>query len=97
MTAIGKLSREDEIRHALRGVMDPEIGRSVVDVGLIYNICIDSDGRALIEMTTTTRGCPAIGFLRDAIRERALETGVAAAVEVRLTYDPPWSPDMMAD
>ena len=44
MTAIATLSQEDEIRHALRGVIDPEIGRSVVDVGLIYGIRIGSDG-----------------------------------------------------
>lgn len=85
------------IRHALRGVIDPEIGRSVVDVGLIYGIHVETDGKAVIEMTTTTRGCPATRYLMDAVRERALDTAIAGDIEVRLTYDPPWSPDMMAD
>ena len=85
-----------EIRHALRGVIDPEIGLSVVDVGLIYDIGIDGNGVATIRMTTTTRGCPATQYLVDAVRERARETGAAREVEVRLTYDPPWSPDMMS-
>jgi metal-sulfur cluster biosynthetic enzyme len=88
-------SKESEIRFALRGVIDPEIGLSVVDVGLIYEIRLDA-GTAVITMTTTTRGCPATQFLVDAVRERAMETRVARDVEVRLTYDPPWSPDMMA-
>jgi metal-sulfur cluster biosynthetic enzyme len=87
---------EAEIRHALRGVIDPEIGISVVDVGLIYRIEVSEDGIATIEMTTTTRGCPATEFLLDAVRERALDTGVAVRVDVRLTYDPPWTPDMMS-
>ena len=85
------------IRHALRGVIDPEIGLSVVDVGLIYSIRIGDDGTAIIDMTTTTRGCPATQYLVDAVRERALDTAVAGEVEVRLIYDPPWSPEMMRE
>jgi len=92
---LGLSGGEAEIRHALRGVIDPEIGISVVDVGLIYRIHVGEDGVAVIDMTTTTRGCPATGYLLDAVRERALDTGVAAQVDVRLTYDPPWSPEMM--
>jgi metal-sulfur cluster biosynthetic enzyme len=88
-------TKEAEIRFALRGVIDPEIGLSVVDVGLVYNISVE-DGVVVITMTTTTKGCPATQFLADAVRERALDTNVAREVDVRLTYDPPWSPDMMA-
>jgi metal-sulfur cluster biosynthetic enzyme len=88
-------SPEAEICHALRGVIDPEIGLSVVDVGLIYDIRVGEDGVAVISMTTTTRGCPATQYLLDAVRERALDTGVARDVDVRLTYDPPWRPEMM--
>lgn len=90
-------SAEAQIRHALRGVIDPEIGISVVDVGLIYRIEVGDDGVAVIEMTTTSRGCPATEYLLDAVRERALDTGVAARIDMRLTFDPPWSPDMMGD
>jgi len=86
---------EAVIRHALRGVIDPEIGLSVVDVGLIYDIRI-AEGIAMIDMTTTSRGCPAAEFLLDAVRERALDTGVSSRVEVNLTYDPPWNPVMMS-
>lgn len=88
------LAAEAAIRHALRGVIDPEIGLSVVDVGLIYGIRV-SDGVAVIDMTTTSRGCPAAQYLLDAVRERAMDTGVSATVEVNLVYDPPWNPDMM--
>jgi metal-sulfur cluster biosynthetic enzyme len=97
MTATLDISNREAIRHALRGVIDPEIGLSVVDVGLIYDIDVGDGSVAVIHMTTTTRGCPATQYLLDAIRERALDTGVSADVEVKLTYDPPWSPDMMRD
>jgi metal-sulfur cluster biosynthetic enzyme len=86
---------EHQVRQALRGVIDPEIGRSVVDIGLIYDIGFNRDGTLVIDMTTTTRGCPAAGYLVDAVRERAADTGLAGSVDVRLTYDPPWTPDMM--
>ncbi|HTO31433.1 MAG TPA: metal-sulfur cluster assembly factor [Pararhizobium sp.] len=85
----------DRIAIALSGVIDPEIGRSVVDIGLIYSADLTEDDHLLIRMTTTTRGCPATGFLVDAVRERAAAEGLARTVDVELTYDPPWSPDMM--
>jgi metal-sulfur cluster biosynthetic enzyme len=95
--AADKSEIERQIRQALSGVIDPEIGRNVVDIGLIYNIAMDDGGTVHIDMTTTTRGCPAAGFLVDAVRERVLDAGLARSVEVRLTYDPPWSPAMMRD
>lgn len=97
MPASDRSSAEAQIRHALRGVIDPEIGISVVDVGLIYRIDVGDDGVAVIEMTTTSRGCPATEYLLDAVRERVLDTGVAPKVYTRLTFDPPWSPDMMRE
>lgn len=97
MPASDRSSGETQIRHALRGVIDPEIGLSVLDVGLIYRIEVGDDGVAVIDMTTTSRGCPAAEYLLDAVRERALDTGVAAQVDVRLTFDPPWSPEMMIE
>jgi metal-sulfur cluster biosynthetic enzyme len=89
-------SLASDIRTALADVIDPEIGRSVVDIGLLYSADMIADGHMLIRMTTTTRGCPAAVFLVEAVRERALAAGLARTVDVELTYDPPWSPDMMS-
>ncbi|HRQ40072.1 MAG TPA: metal-sulfur cluster assembly factor [Chloroflexota bacterium] len=38
--------------------MDPELGLNIVDLGLIYNVDINADGRITIPMTLTTPGCP---------------------------------------
>lgn len=86
-----------KIRNQLRMVIDPEIGRNVIDIGLIYGIDVREDETVIIDMTTTTRGCPATGFLIDAVRECILDAALAQSVEVRLTYEPPWLPDMMSD
>ena len=83
-----------EVEDALQDVLDPEIGRSVVDIGLIYSV-EDWSGLIRVQMTTTSRGCPAAGFLVDAVKERIFSAKLGDAVEVELTYDPPWSPDMM--
>lgn len=98
MTRDTELSLEQQaVMDALQGVIDPEIGRSVVDVGLIYDVHPGEGHMLGITMTTTTRGCPATLFLMDAVRERALGLGKYDRVEVRLTYEPPWSPEMMAE
>ena len=89
-----KLERLVEI--ALRDVLDPEIGRSVVDLGLIYAIAAAPDGSVAITMTTTTRGCPLAGFLKEAVAMAAGAIEGVTAVAVTLTYEPAWEPAMIA-
>ncbi len=81
---------------ALRDVLDPEMGRSVVDLGLIYVIEAATDGRIAITMTTTTRGCPLAGFLREAVAMAAGAVEGVKTVAVTLTYEPAWEPAMIA-
>ena len=89
-----KLERLVEI--ALRDVLDPEIGRSVVDLGLIYAIAAAPDDSVAVTMTTTTRGCPLAGFLREAVAMAAGAVEGVAGVTVTLTYEPAWEPAMIA-
>jgi len=81
---------------ALRDVLDPEIGRSVVDLGLIYAIEAAPDGSIAITMTTTTRGCPLASFLKEAVAMAAGSVEGVTAVAVTLTYEPAWEPAMIA-
>ncbi len=80
---------------ALRGVYDPELYLDVVSLGLVYDVRAE-DGALVVEMTMTTPGCPASEVLpamaRDAISE-AVDEGVP--VQVRVVWDPPWSPAMI--
>jgi metal-sulfur cluster biosynthetic enzyme len=85
-----------DMAEALRAVIDPELGYNVVDIGLIYDIRID-DGRARILLTTTTLGCPATAYIRQAVEECAAAVPGISAVEVVMTWLPPWSPDRMSD
>jgi metal-sulfur cluster biosynthetic enzyme len=85
-----------QVREALRLVIDPELGFNILDLGLIYDVASAPDGRVRITMTTTTRGCPATSYLKQGSREAAGSVGGVRAVEVDLTYDPPWEPRMMS-
>ncbi len=86
----------ERIKDALRVVIDPEIGFNLVDLGLIYEVTIEG-GIARVLMSTTTRGCPAADYLKDGAQEAASTVSGVDAVEVTMTYDPPWTPDMMSE
>ncbi len=86
----------ERVRAALREVIDPEIGFNIVDIGLVYDIAIEDGGIAKVTMTTTTMGCPATNYLRDGAGEKAQCVAGVHWADVRLTYDPPWTPDMMS-
>ena len=89
-----KLTEMDVLR-ALRDVEDPELGLSIVDLGLIYSIQLDEE-KCRVEMTLTSQGCPIGPALMSDVQERAKEATGLDDVEVRLVWDPPWDPAIMA-
>jgi len=82
---------------ALGDVYDPELCLDVVSLGLVYGIAA-VDGALVVEMTLTTPGCPAAESLPELAAE-AVEAALGGSlpVEVRLVFDPPWSPAMMCE
>jgi metal-sulfur cluster biosynthetic enzyme len=88
---------EPDILRALHGVSDPEVGVNIVDLGLIYSIEIDQ-GKVRIIMTMTTPACPMHSYLIQEVRETILaEFEEVAEVEVRLVWEPAWSPKMISE
>jgi metal-sulfur cluster biosynthetic enzyme len=85
------VSRE-QVTEALRDVFDPELGMSVVDLGLIYDIAIDA-GRVGITMTLTTQGCPLHDAMTDWVRQAVARIPGVEDVAVTIVFDPPWTPD----
>ena len=87
---------EADVLQALRAVEDPEAGMSIVDLGLVYRIDFAA-GRIAVDLTMTSPACPVAPQLVDeavaAIRAIAPE---AADVDVRLVWDPPWTPERMS-
>ena len=90
------LELADRVTEALRLVRDPEIGENVVDLGLIYDVDVPCGGKVCITMTTTTPGCPATAFLVEGVGNCARAVPGVTDADVRLTYDPPWTPALLS-
>ena len=85
--------RSDQGRFAQ--VIDPELGYNVVDLGFIYDIAVEEESVVRITMTTTTPGCPAAGYLKEGVANSAWSVADVEFVDVRVTFEPAWKPDMM--
>ncbi|MDH7476184.1 MAG: metal-sulfur cluster assembly factor [Microgenomates group bacterium] len=84
------------IKRKLREVFDPELNISIVDLGLIYDIRINSKKQVKIIMTLTTPGCPLIDFIKNDIFDKLKELGLKEKdISIELTFEPPWSPEKM--
>ncbi|MGH9086765.1 MAG: metal-sulfur cluster assembly factor [Acidimicrobiales bacterium] len=82
---------------ALGGVYDPELCLDIVSLGLVYDVR-DVGGAVIVEMTLTTPGCPASESLPEMARAAVSDAlGSSVGTEVRVVWDPPWSPAMMSD
>jgi len=82
----------EQIWKALESVFDPEVGMSIVALGLVYGVEIRNDA-VRITMTLTTPGCPIHDAMAGWVREAVTQLPGVEDVEVALTFDPPWSPD----
>lgn len=82
------------VREALRVIIDPDLGHNIVDLGFVYEIVAES-GAVRIVMTTTTKGCPAAGFLKDGVAASAANVEGVSSVDVVMTFEPPWTPSMI--
>ncbi|MFZ1908579.1 MAG: metal-sulfur cluster assembly factor [Burkholderiales bacterium] len=88
---------ESTVWEALRTVTDPEVGESVVDLGLIYRIDC-TPGLVRVEMTMTSPACPMSGSIA-AEAEDAIRNACAGVQEVivDIVFDPPWTPERMSE
>lgn len=88
---------EQKAREKLKLVLDPELGVSILDMGLIYEILVSKDGICLITMTLTTVGCPLFAEIQKEIEDRIMEVPEINEVKIELTFDPPWTIDKMSE
>jgi metal-sulfur cluster biosynthetic enzyme len=80
---------------ALRDVEDPEIPVSVVDMGLIVSLRLEGS-TALVQMTYTSMGCPAMDMIQDDIRRRLLQEPGVTSVEIEIVWDPVWTRERLS-
>lgn len=91
------LELESKIVNALKSVYDPEIPVSIYEMGMIYEIRVDENFIAHITMTVTAPNCPVAETLPIEVHNKVKEIEGINDVDVKLTFDPPWSENMLSD
>jgi metal-sulfur cluster biosynthetic enzyme len=86
----------DEVEEALSNVIDPELGLDFVELGLIYDIEVDGE-TVNVTFTLTSPGCPIGPQVNDQIREFVGELDGVTEVHPTMTFNPPWTPDLMSE
>jgi len=87
---------QEDVVEALHQVEDPELGMDIVELGLMYGVEVDG-GDVKIRYSLTSMGCPAGPMIADGIIDVASSVPGVESVEAELTFDPPWTPDLMSD
>ncbi len=88
---------ETAVIEALQTIYDPEIPVNIYELGLIYSVEVDTDGRTEIRMTLTAPACPVAGAIVEEVAEKSGRVEGVSTSHVELVWDPPWTPDKMSD
>jgi len=86
---------KEQVMKALESVFDPEFPISVVDMGLIYDVKV-SKASVSVSMTLTNPGCPMSSVIVNMVKNKIEGLKGVKAAEIELTFDPPWTPEMLS-
>ncbi|WP_442852725.1 metal-sulfur cluster assembly factor [Bacillus sp. J33] len=81
---------------ALELVVDPELGIDIVNLGLVYDVKMEEEGKAVIDMTLTSMGCPLAGTIVEQVKAALADIPEVKDTEVNIVWNPPWSKDRMS-
>lgn len=90
-------SLRDKVIMAIKQVYDPEIPVDVYDLGLIYEITVYPVSNVYVQMTLTSPNCPSAEFIPSEVKDKIQQIQGVNNVEVEVTFDPPYSQDMMSE
>jgi len=94
---VDKAELNNAIVETLKSCYDPEIPVNIYELGLIYSINIDDEGKIDIEMTLTSPACPVAGSLPPDVENKVKAIPGVIDCKVRVVWDPSWSMDMMSE
>jgi len=87
----------EKIVRVIKTIFDPEIPVDIYELGLIYDVFVNEDYDVKILMTLTTPNCPVAETLPLEVEEKVKSINEVKSSEVEITFDPPWSQDLMSD
>ena len=94
--SLSRVITKEDVTEALRGVEDPELGMDIVELGLLYDVEVEGP-KVKVVHSLTSMGCPAGPMIQEGIHDAAAAVPGVESVEVELTWDPPWTPELMSD
>lgn len=95
--APSKEEMETEVVEVLKTIYDPEIPLNIYDLGLIYEVKIHDDRSVFVKMTLTAPNCPVADVLPQQVEHAIASIPGVADARVQLTFDPPFSIEMMSE
>ena len=81
----------------MKSIFDPEIPVDIYELGLIYDVMVNEDAEVKILMTLTTPNCPVAETLPLEVEEKVKSIKMVKDAEVEITFDPPWTQDLMSE
>lgn len=88
----------EDIEEALRDVVDPELGINIVDLGLVYDLHVDADNVATIDMTLTSAACPLTEMIEEQVSAALVgDTGLVDDFRINWVWLPPWGPEKITE
>jgi len=87
----------EKIVLVIKTIFDPEIPVDIYELGLIYDVFVNEDLEVKILMTLTTPNCPVAETLPVEVEEKVMSINEVKSASVEITFDPPWSKDLMSD
>jgi len=88
---------KEKIIEVLKTIYDPEIPVNIYDLGLIYNINYDENGKVKITMTLTAPNCPIADQMLEEIKDKLSLIEEIKTIEIEITFNPPWDPSLLSD
>lgn len=87
----------EQVVRVLKTIYDPEIPVDIYELGLIYDVYVNEDMDVKILMTLTSPNCPVAETLPNEVKEKIEKIGEVKTCEVEITFDPPWTKDLMSE
>lgn len=87
----------EKIVEVLKSIYDPEIPVDIYELGLIYDVFVNTENEVKILMTLTTPNCPVAESLPQEVEDKVKSMDIIKDCEVEITFDPPWTHELMSE
>jgi metal-sulfur cluster biosynthetic enzyme len=90
----------EDLEEALKDVVDPELGINIVDLGLVYDLNVDGDNIATIDMTLTSAACPLTEMIEEQVSAALVggpDGGLVTDFRINWVWLPPWGPEKITE